>query len=525
VTTTARTRKRGTRTDLVRIRVSRLVIALVLLAATGRLVQVQGVQAASLSAEAEQQRTITETVQGLRGTIADRNGISLAFSVSTRKLWMNPVVLREDWEANPGSYRALKLGGTYEEYTSRMAAKLHIAVGGRVPEAALLASIRSDRGHVVLADDVDPVLAADVVGLYPSIGSEVRQRRVYPSAPVGQGVVGTASWRTDATPPGMYGLSGLESSWDGRLRGADGKRIYQTARSRDFLELPGASRTVEQAVPGSNVRLTLDADLQHRAQSLLEDHVSLSGATAGAVIVVEVATGEVHALAVSGDLDPARTAFEPGAAASIAAEAAAVEQGVASPADVDAERFAALLDRCGLGESTGSGLPGETGGRLPPHNQWSAATLPGLVAGEGVEMTLLQLAGVYQAIGNEGLRLPPSVVKEERRADGTPVPLPRPDPVQVVSPQTARAALATLPETGETRAFPSSGVEGGSRYLDRGTGQTWLRDVFAGLVPAAEPRFAVAAVLHGQIADARARPVFHDVAADLVLRHGIPVPS
>src|SRR6201995_6026047 len=105
---------------------------------------------------------------------------------------------------------------------------------------------------------------------------------------------------------------------------------------------------------------------------------------------------------------------------------------------VGPDRYFDMLRRFGLGQRTGVGLPGESAGLVPPRDQWSGSTFSNLPIGQGLSMTLLQMTGMYQTIANDGVRIPPRIIKTTIAADGSRTDEPRPDGVQVVSPDTAR---------------------------------------------------------------------------------------
>ncbi len=100
---------------------------------------------------------------------------------------------------------------------------------------------------------------------------------------------------------------------------------------------------------------------------------------------------------------------------------------------VGPERYAEMLDKFGLGQRANVGLPGESEGLVPPIDQWSGSTFSNLPIGQGLSMTLLQMTGMYQAIANDGMRIPPRIVKATIAPDGTRTDEPRPDGVRVVS--------------------------------------------------------------------------------------------
>ena len=111
---------------------------------------------------------------------------------------------------------------------------------------------------------------------------------------------------------------------------------------------------------------------------------------------------------------------------------------------VGPERYADMLAKFGLGQRTGVGLPGESAGLVPPIDQWSGSTFSNLPIGQGLSMTLLQMTGMYQAIANDGVRIPPRIIKATVAPDGTRTEEPRPEGVRVVSPQTAQTVRGML---------------------------------------------------------------------------------
>ncbi|MBA8928559.1 cell division protein FtsI (penicillin-binding protein 3) [Kutzneria viridogrisea] len=462
-----------------RIARSRLLLVFVLVVVAARLVQVQVVDAATLSQAAQKQRATPMTVFAQRGQITDRDGHPLAYTREARTLSMNPRQLRADWQADPEGLAALGLGRTYEEYTQRLADYVHQMVGGE----GLLGAVRAELGYQVLAETADPGSAILIAKRYPVVRAEPRLERVYPNGRLAAGVVGTAIWQSGA----MHGLSGIETAWDNQLRGSDGKRVVDTASGSDSLELPGTDRDDKVAVPGSGLRLTLDTDVQFQAEQ----------AAAAGVVVLDARSAEVYAL--TGGL----TAIEPGPVLGVVPTAGAVEYGT-----VTSDRMAELVDHFGAGQHTGIGLPGEQAGAVLPREQWSAATAGQVARGSGLTTTLVQLAGMYQAIANDGIRVPPRVVAAETTPDGSAVAQPRPDGVRAVSPDTARATRDQL-RLPVLTGFSVSGLAGAC-----GAG----RHCGVAVLPADHPRFVLAVQSEGDpIA------VLHQLAGYLVERFGIPM--
>src|SRR5690606_35963812 len=95
------------------------------------------------------------------------------------------------------------------------------------------------------------------------------------------------------------------------------------------------------------------------------------------------------------------------------------------------------LERFGLGQETSTGMPLESSGTLIDAADWDRQTSYNTMFGQGLSSTIIQTASAYQAIANDGVRIPPSLVKGCAAADGTVTEFEKQDPVQVVSPEAA----------------------------------------------------------------------------------------
>ncbi len=574
----ASTRPSGA-TTVGRLRAGRVLLVVALVLATFKLAAVQTVQADELTAAAQRQRTVEIDIPAERGAILDRDGTPLAFSVEARALVTNPRTVRRE---NPD---------TAAQILTEMADAVSAATGRDRQE--LVDELNADRGYVVLAEYVDPEVARTLTDRFHYLAAEHREERQYPGGPLASSIVGFSRW--DAGDGRIVGREGLESSQDNVLMGSPGLRVVDQAMGSE-TEIPGSTQFERPVVPGSDLLLTLDSDLQHTVQRVLGEAVARTGAgPTSAAVVLDVPTGQVLALANGGDPDrttgngggnPAVTSpFEPGSVNKIVTMAAALEHGVARPDEVlsvpgsievadrrirDAwphgveeytltgvlakssnvgtlmmaqrvgeDRWSDMLSRFGAGERTGVGLPGESAGSVPARETWSGTTFGNLPIGQGLSMTVLQMAGMYQAVANDGVRIPPRIVAGTVGPDGALTPAPAPEPVRVVSPQTA-AELRTMLQavvqdergqrgTGYQAAVPGyrvAGKTGTAQQVDpdcacyvRGT--YWI--TFAGLFPAEDPRYVVGIMLDAPAGGASAAPLFHDIAAYLGQRERIPV--
>ncbi|MPZ64685.1 MAG: cell division protein FtsI [Pseudonocardiaceae bacterium] len=571
-----------------RLAIGRIVLIVALVAAGLKLVQVQGLEAGELAAKAAGQRTTVELLPAERGTVTDRNGTPLAFSTEARTLYAMPnriVTEQREVGADPQAHKAA------------MARRVAEVLGGQVTEREVLGKLSSDQTVVRLADIVEPAQARAIQQDFPEISDEYREVRQYPGGELAANLLGVANWRSDEQK--VRGLVGLENFADTLLAGVDGRRVVDTAEGEDTV-IPGSERAVRPPVPGTDLELTLDADLQYVVQQLTEDYARRQGAQSASTVVLDAQTGEVHAMANGSTFDPTNLAeadpddlgnvavaepFEPGSVNKVITGAAAIEHGLVEPdtvlrvpgqieiADrtvrdawshgtldmtftgvlamssnvgtlltaqrVGEQRFMEMVERFGLGRPTGVGLPGESGGRLPPREQWSGSSFANLPIGQGLSMTVLQLAGMYQTIANDGVRVPPRIVRAEIASDGTRTQRPRPEGIRVVSPQTAGTVRDMLQavvqdEPGQQGTAPAAGLAGYRIAAKTGTGQQvdpacgcyssseyWI--TFAGMLPAQDPRFVVGIVLDNPDGGTSAAPLFHDIASYLAQRHQIPL--
>jgi cell division protein FtsI (penicillin-binding protein 3) len=564
-----------------------VVLVLALVAAGLRLVAVQGLQAAELSAQAANQRTTVQTLPAQRGTITDRNGTPLAFSVAAEALYAQPKRITAEQRA---------IRADPDAHKQAMARRVAQVLGPLVSEQELLSQLRSDRTTVLLAPLVTPAQARAIQRDFPEISAEHREVRQYPGGELAANVLGVANWRADERT--VRGLVGLENYADTLLAGRDGRRVVDTAEGSDAV-IPGSERVERPPIPGSGLELTVDSDLQFTVAQMLGDYARKYDAKGASAVVLDARTAEVYAMANDVTFDPNNLAaatpellgnpavsapFEPGSVNKVVTAAAAIENGIVTPdtalhvpgelrvADrtvrdawphgtlnltftgvlarssnvgvlltaqrLGKDRFVDMLTRMGLGQRTNVGLPGESAGQVPPGDRWSGSTFANLPIGQGLSMTVLQMAGMYQAIANDGVRIPPRIVSAEIAPDGTRTATPRPAGIRVVSPQTARTVRDMLravvqDEPGQRGTGPEAALDGYQISAKTGTAQQvnpgcgcysnsnyWI--TFAGILPADAPRFVVGIMLDNP-AVGSAAPLFHDIASYLAGRYQIPL--
>jgi cell division protein FtsI (penicillin-binding protein 3) len=580
-----------------RYRVGNIVIFVALMVAAAQLFNLQVPSAAGLRAQAAGQLKVTDVEKAVRGAIVDRNSDKLSFTTEARALTFQPSKIRAQLaEARKKSATAPDPDKRLVDIAADIAAKLN-----NTPDAAtLLKKLRSNETFVYLARAVDPAIAGAIIKKYPEVGAERQDIRQYPGGSLAANVVGGIDWDG-------HGLLGLEESMDSVLAGTDGSVTYD--RGSDGVVIPGSYRNRHQAVNGSTVQLTLDDDIQFYVQQQVQQAKDASGARNVSAVVLDARTGEVLAMANDNTFDPSQdigrqsdrqignlpvtSPFEPGSVNKIVTAAAAIEYDLTTPDEVlsvpgsinmggvnvrDAwghgvmpytttgvfgkssnvgtlmlaqrvgpERYYDLLGKFGLGQRTGVGLPGESAGIVPPIDQWSGSTFSNLPIGQGLSMTLLQMAGMYQAIANDGVRIPPRIVKATIAPDGTRTDVPRPNGIQVVNQGTARVlrnmfrAVVQRDPTGVQQGTgPAASVDGYQMAGKTGTAQQinpacgcYFEDVywitFAGMAPADDPRYVIGIMMDAPSRNAdgtpghSAAPLFHNIAGWLMQRENVPL--
>ncbi|MFJ2235643.1 peptidoglycan D,D-transpeptidase FtsI family protein [Streptomyces sp. NPDC087859] len=321
-----------------RLRLVGLGLTLVLIAFAVRLLQVQAVEAGTYAAKAEQNRYVGYTLAAERGQITDRSGVALATSVDAYDITADPTLF---------SRKQLKIGDGPEQ-----AAALLAPILGQ-DQAELTGKLRTKGQYVKLAGrqtpqvwkqikDLKSALAAKAeddgttVNVLAGVFAVATSKRVYPNSDLAAGILG---W---VNADGKGG-GGVEQKLNTLLSGKDGKIRYAQSGGR---QVPTAGSTETPAVPGSDVELTIDRDIQWAAQDAITEQVRKSNADRGYVIVQDTQTGEILAMANSPGFDPGdlsqadpgtlhnwalEDAYEPGSTAKVMSMAAVLEENVATP--------------------------------------------------------------------------------------------------------------------------------------------------------------------------------------------------
>ncbi|MFB7585707.1 peptidoglycan D,D-transpeptidase FtsI family protein [Streptomyces sp. NPDC056169] len=323
-----------------RLRLISLGLTLVMLVFVVRLLQVQAVDASAYAAKADKYRFQDYTLSAERGEITDRNGVALAASVDAYDITADPKLFTPEESKVPDApeQAAALLAPILDKEPAELAKKL------RTPKSryTLLARKQTPQVWNQLKDlkkvygEKSRATGGTGVNLLGGILSEPSTKRVYPNGELAAGILGYVNAEG-------RGAGGVESMLDPELAGKDGKIRFTESGGR---QVPTAGSQGTPAVPGSDIELTIDRDIQWAAQQAITEQVKKSKADRGYVVVQNTRTGEVLAMANAPGFDPndlsaanaasmgnaaLQDAYEPGSTSKVMSMAAVLEEGKATP--------------------------------------------------------------------------------------------------------------------------------------------------------------------------------------------------
>ncbi len=459
-----------------------------------------------------------------RGMVTDRAGEPLALSTPVESVWASPADVELTTEQRARLARLLGLDAV--EIKRRLA--------------------ENGREFVYLKRQLPPEQAAKVVQLnLPGIFLQREYRRYYPAAEVTAHVVGVTGMDDN-------GQEGIELAYQDWLAGKPGSRRVIKDRLGRVIEDVESIRAPQQ---GRELALSIDQRVQYLAFRELKAAIAEHQAKAGSIVVLDVTTGEVLALANWPSYNPnnrdtlkagrARNRavvdlFEPGSTLKPFTVAAVLEAGLfrpGSPIDTEGGRYAignriirdahpegiltvsqviqkssnvgsakmamalapqkmwTILSAVGFGALSRVGFPGEASGRLRAYQSWKPIEQATMSYGHGISVSLLQLARAYSVFATDGELKPLTLVRREEPIEGK----------RVVSPATAKAVrkmleMVTQPGGTATRAqvagYRVAGKTGTAHKLE---GAHYAPDryiaSFVGFAPASQPRLVIAVML------------------------------
>ncbi|MFV0429382.1 MAG: peptidoglycan D,D-transpeptidase FtsI family protein, partial [Arachnia sp.] len=409
---------------------------------------------------------------------------------------------------------ATHLGGRAKDYLEliqRNAASRYEVVAKHVP-AATYTALQADMSLGIDGDGERP---------WYGVFSEPDPIRTYPNRSLASSVVGFLNSEGD-------GAMGLEAAFDEQLSGVPGTMTYDRST---FGRIPLGTNIVEPAVDGVNYTLTIDSDLQWVAEQALAEGVRNAGAATGTLVVMNVDTGEILALANNPTFDASHPGaadvsdlsnravtqiYEPGSVQKVLTMAALADSGLVTPdtpvvvppriasgdgyvrdsfdhgtlqltargvmaqssnigtielaRQLPKDDFADYLSDFGLGQATQLGLPAESSGSIPAADM-ADYTRDQVSFGQGLSVTAVQMSAALSAAVNGGTWHQPYIVESATAADGTEVALPERGSREVVSPEASAATVnmmeAVITQTGDDRGIPGYRTIGKSGTAQR----------------------------------------------------------
>lgn len=521
----------------------------------GRGIYLQGMHKAFLQQKGDARYSRAMKLPAHRGMITDRYGEPLAISTPVETIWASPA----DVKATPEQLK--KLANLLDIKPAEVSKKL----------------ANSEREFVYIKRRIPPELAAQVMRLKISgIFMQREYRRYYPAGDVTAHLVGF-------TGIDENGQEGFELAYQKWLSGKPGSRRVIKDRQGHIVEDLEAVKVPQD---GHDLALSIDRKIQYLAYRELARAVEEHKAKAGAAVVLDAKTGEVLAMVNVPTYNPNNPVniagksrnrsivdtFEPGSTLKPFAIAAAMETGRFTPEtrmdigqgawnigkntihDVHAKGVLSVAEilqkssnigtakmgltlspqelwskfnQAGFGTPPHSGFPGEVSGRVRPYKNWRPIEQATMCFGQGITVTLLQLARAYTVFANDGEIKPVSLVKLKEPAIGQ----------QVLSVETARqmrAMLELVVQPGGTA--PRAQVLGYRVGGKTGTAQKVENGVYAdhryiasfvGMAPASNPRLIMAVMVdepsNGQYyGGAVAAPVFSTVMSGALRMLAIP---
>lgn len=420
----------------------------------GRLFWLQIVRHNEYVERAEKQQQRTFEIAPRRGVLYDRNLRELAMTVQADSIYAVPTEIDDKAAA-----------------ARTLAAIVHTDPEDvRTTEAAIAERLRNGHAFAWVARRVSAKAAStvrqlDMKGIY----FQKEFERVYPDNQIAAQVLGYVGSDDE-------GLGGLEEKFEPDLHGVPGRVFTAMDARRHWL-----GSTERQPEPGENLVLTIDENIQFMAEQALDGVMQRTRAANGTIVVQDVHTGQILALAIRPTFNPndarhttpallrdhaVSDVYEPGSVFKLVTYSAALDQHVTTPDDmidcqggkmtlygrvihddrsdhygvitvhealehssdvaavklalkVGQDKFSDYIHAFGFGSRSGVELPGETRGLLRPVKRWQMTSIGSIAIGQEVAVTPLQLVSMVSTIANGGIYLPPHIlIPNPARAGG-----------------------------------------------------------------------------------------------------------
>lgn len=455
-----------------------IVSALLLGLLVVRVAWIQFVRGDELQAKAIDSRLRNIDIKAKRGIIYDRNGSPLAISVSAESVYAVPSQVRRSQRVDEiAEALAQVLELDQEEIKNKLNKKVAFEwIKRRVPD--------------------EKIQELKKLNL-PGINFVEENQRYYPKGTLAAHILGFAGIDNQ-------GLSGIELAYDKELRGISGKiMIEYDAAGR---EIPNAMHHYIPPTDGHSLYLTIDETIQYIVEREIDQVMKVKQAKRAAILVMDVKTGEILALANRPVFDPNNyadydqgtwrnfaisDAYEPGSTFKPVVAAAAMEEKMVKSDDrfydpgyikvgketikcwtrnphgsqsfvegiqnscnpvfvtvglrLGLDNMYKYISGFGFGAKTGIDLPGEATGILVPRNRAKEIDLATMSIGQANAVTPIQLVRAISAIANDGWLMKPQIVKEIRDSENNLIKKIEPEPVrQVISQKTSQDLRAIL---------------------------------------------------------------------------------
>jgi cell division protein FtsI (penicillin-binding protein 3) len=496
----------------------------------------------------------TLELPAVRGKITDRNGEVMASSLPVKAIWAIP----EDVEANADKLRQL--------------AQLL-----DMPLQDIKKKLDSDRTFVYLKRQVDEKIADQVIDLdIPGVHTRKEYKRFYPAGHVAAHILGFTNVEDK-------GQEGIERAQQKALGGVTGSRRVIKDRLGRIVEDIGYIREPQD---GKDLMLSIDSKIQYIAFTELQKAVEQHHAKAGAIVVLDVKTGEVLAMANMPTYNPnvrqgltgaqlrnrvMTDTYEPGSTMKPFTVALALEKGMVTPSTVletpakltlgpstigDSHPHASAMSvaqiiqqssnvgtvrmalKCepremwdmftsvGFGQVPRTGFPGEVAGRLRPYKTWRPIEQATMSYGHGISVSLIQIAHAYMIFARNGEMIPLSFQKMTQT----------PQAQRVVSDRTAQQMRDMMEKVvgpggtaplAQVRGYRVAGKTGTAHKLEGGHYVNKYVASFVGFAPMSDPRIIIAVMVDEPSAGKHfggqvAAPVFSNVAASALRAMNVP---
>ncbi|WP_232772467.1 penicillin-binding transpeptidase domain-containing protein [Psychromonas sp. Urea-02u-13] len=553
------------------------VIAVLLIS---RLAYIQVIEPEYLTKEADKRSLrVTKSVTH-RGNISDRNGEELAISVPAYAIWVDPKAVKAAYAFNDEEWQASAVENArtgkvkYKKakfFESKKWPALAEVLGIKLEKLVKIVR-RPNARFVYLKRQVNIPIVDYVKQLkLAGIANQLESHRYYPTGEINANIIGL-------TDLDAQGIEGIEKSYNTYLQGQTGKKRVRKDRLGNVIDDIEVLKIKKAA---GNLQLSIDQRIQAVAYSELKRAVKMNKATSGSIVVLDVHTGEIYAMANFPSFNPndrsqyqpykmrnraITDTFEPGStvkpfvvASALVYKKVGIDEIInTSPGRMslggrivrDARNYgkidlAMILKKSsnmgvsklalrlkasklqqtfadfGLGNDTGIGLIGESVGRLPIRHRWSDFELSTMSFGYGITATTLQIAKAYAILGSGGKRFPLTILKTDNPGEGEQV-IPRNIALEVVHMMEGVSKKGGTARKAKVEGYRIAGKTGTSRKAEAGGYGDDYVAIFAGLAPASNPRFSIVVMINEPQGDRYyagdvAAPVFSSVMQSALL--------